>query len=173
MIETIKQLFANQYSASLCTLGSCLDQCPEDCWDLKIGNGPFQWVAFHTLFFTDYYLGKNPESFQSQPFHENNRQHFGNYVELENRTPVTQFSREFIDAYLQHCRQKAETTLQHESDDMLTAPCGFPRKAFSRAELHAYNIRHIQHHAAHLSLRLRRERDIDIPWVGSGWHVNQ
>ena len=42
------------------------------------------------------------------------------------------------------------------------------RRYFTRAELHLYNIRHIQHHAAQLILRLRLDTDVDIPWVGRG-----
>jgi len=37
-----------------------------------------------------------------------------------------------------------------------------------RAELHVYNIRRIQHHAAQLNLRLRLDTNVDIPWIGSG-----
>jgi hypothetical protein len=40
---------------------------------------------------------------------------------------------------------------------------------FSRAELHVYNIRHIHHHAAQLSLRLRLDTGRGVDWVGSGW----
>ena len=29
--------------------------------------------------------------------------------------------------------------------------------------------RHIQHHVAQLSLRLRIDADLEMPWVGSGW----
>ena len=38
-----------------------------------------------------------------------------------------------------------------------------------RAELHVYSIRHIQHHAAQLSLRLRLDAGVAIPWIGVGW----
>ena len=32
-----------------------------------------------------------------------------------------------------------------------------------------YSIRHIQHHAAQLSLRIRLDHQIDTPWVRTGW----
>jgi MFS superfamily sulfate permease-like transporter len=32
-----------------------------------------------------------------------------------------------------------------------------------------YITRHIQHHAAQLILRLRRDFEVDIPWFKSGW----
>jgi hypothetical protein len=40
---------------------------------------------------------------------------------------------------------------------------------FSRGELHVCNFRHLQHHAAQLSLRLRSDAGVEIPSVGSGW----
>jgi hypothetical protein len=59
-----------------------------------------------------------------------------------------------------------------ETEQSLRAACKFAwlaRLSMSRAELHVYNIRHIQHHAAKLSLRLRLDYGLDIRWVGSGW----
>ena len=46
---------------------------------------------------------------------------------------------------------------------------GFEWCRFSRGELHLYNIRHIQHHAAQLSMRLRLDAKAQVPWVGTGW----
>jgi len=40
---------------------------------------------------------------------------------------------------------------------------------FPRVEVHIYNVRHIQHHAAQLILRLRRDHKQGIPWFKSGW----
>lgn len=68
-----------------------------------------------------------------------------------------------------HCRQKAAEVIASETADSLSAPAGFERREFSRAELYVYTIRHIQHHSAQLSLRLRIEADRDVPWIGSGW----
>ena len=59
--------------------------------------------------------------------------------------------------------------ITEETADTLNARCGFERLPFSRAELHISNIRHIQHHAAQLSLRLRLDSNTDIPWVKTGW----
>jgi hypothetical protein len=52
---------------------------------------------------------------------------------------------------------------------VLAGPSGFRRRKCSRAELHVYNVRHIQHHAAQLILRLRLDTDVDVPWVGQAW----
>ncbi len=66
-------------------------------------------------------------------------------------------------------RTKAKETLAQESAEILVGPSGFRRRNCSRAELHVYNIRHIQHHAAQLILRLRLDAGIAIPWVSREW----
>jgi len=169
MFDAFKQLIANQFEAAFCTLNACIDRCPEDAWNARIGNYPFSQVAFHTLFYADFYLGQDEESFRRQPFHMDNQQWFGDYEQLEDREPVSTYDRPSITTYLEHCRRKAAEVIAAETEDSLTAKCGFPWRQFSRGELYVYNIRHIQHHAAQLSLRLRIESGVDVPWFGSGW----
>jgi len=169
MIEAVKQLLANQYEAALCTLNFCIERCPDENWHARVANLKFCQAVFHTLFYADYYLGKSPDEFKTQAFHRENQSFFADYEESEDRAPQRMYDKPAITKYLDYCRQKADGVIKSETSDTLQAPCGFGRKAFSRAELHVYNIRHIQHHAAQLSLRLRLDSKIDIPWVGSGW----
>jgi hypothetical protein len=126
-------------------------------------------VAFHTVFYADYYLGRNDPSFREQPFHREHADFFRDYEELEDRQPVLLYDRPTMQKYIEHCRRKAAILIPAETPESLAALCGFPRKSFSRAELHVYSIRHIQHHAAQLSLRLRLDYQVDIPWVRTGW----
>jgi len=169
MLDVFNQVIANQFEAAFCTLNACIERCPDALWNVKIGRYPLSQVAFHTLFYADFYLGPDEESFRRQPFHRDNQQWFGDYEQLEDREPVSTYDRPALNAYLEHCRRKAAEVIAAETEDVLRAKTGFPWRAFSRAELHVYNIRHIQHHAAQLSLRLRLDAGVDIPWFGSGW----
>jgi hypothetical protein len=170
MLETYKQSIANQLNAALCMLDLCVQRCPDELWNSRVGNLAFCQVAFHALFFTDFYLGgPDEDAFRSQPFHRANGRIFRDYEELEDRVQVLLYDKPAIQAYLVHCRNKATEAIAAETEDSLRAPCGFARKAVSRAELYVLNIRHIQHHTAQLSLRLRLETKDGIPWVGSGW----
>ena len=169
MLDTIKASIANQFEAALCTLNVCIEKCPEPAWNMAIGNYPFSQVVFHTLFFTDYYLGPDEESFRRQAFHRDDARFFGDYEQLEDREPKARYDRASIGKYMEHCRRKASEVIASESVDTLSAPAGFSRRNFSRSELYVYTIRHVQHHAAQLSLRLRIDADRDVPWVGSGW----
>jgi hypothetical protein len=169
MRDVLKQLLANQLDAALCTLSECIDRSPDAAWKSKIAAYEFSQVAFHALIYADYYLGDgDEEAFRRQPFHVDNEGCFGDYEEFEDRVPVTLFDRPFIQAYMEHCRTKAATVIADETADSLTAKSPFPWVPFSRAEVYVYTTRHIQHHAAQLILRLRRDFDLDIPWFVNG-----
>lgn len=169
MLEVYKTLITNQFAAAFCTLNACVDRCPEALWNHPVGTYPVSLVTFHSLFFADFYLEADETSFRDQPFHQIHASVFADYEQLANREPVTQYERSFIKAYLDHCRQKAINVIASETEASLKGPSGFARRTMSRAELHVYNMRHVQHHAAQISLRLRVDADVNIPWVGSGW----
>jgi hypothetical protein len=167
--ETFKHLIASQYEASLCTLWQCVARCPDAQWNAPVARYPFCQVAFHTLFFVDYYLSQDAEAFMSQLWHQEHQELFGDYEQLQDREPTSLYTRAQLELYTEYCRDKAATVIAEETEATLAAEARFPRKPFSRAELHVYNIRHIQHHAAQLILRLRVDTDVDVPWVRSGW----
>lgn len=170
MHDTFKQLLENQYEASFCTVAYCAERCPDSHWNARIAKYPFSQVIFHTLFFADYYLGEGEDSFTQQPFHRENGALFSDYEQLKDQEPHSVYSREQIQLYSNFCRNKAAVTIRQETEATLCAATRFARRKFSRAELHVYNIRHIQHHAAQLILRLRIDANVDIPWIGSGWY---
>ena len=169
MLDTYKQLIRQQYEASLCTLNACIVRCPDSAWDMRIGIYSFNQVVFHTLFYADFYLEANDRSIRQQRFHRDHPDFFADYEQLEDREPVGVYDRPSLQNYMEHCRQKVQPVIASESQSSLTAKADFARRDFSRAELHVYNIRHIQHHAAQLILRLRIDAKQDIPWFHSGW----
>ena len=169
MLETVKTLLTSQFEASLCTISHCVVKCPDELWNVPVAKYPFCQVAFHVLFFADFYLGTDAESQRQQPFHLAHPNLFGDYEQLQDREPESLYDGSQIEAYLDFCRSKAVATVAAETEQDLCAPAKFARRSFSRAELHVYNIRHVQHHAAQLILRLRLGSDVDIPWIGAGW----
>jgi hypothetical protein len=169
MLERLKDLLLNQYEAALCTLNACIDRCPESTWNSPVAETAFCQVLFHTLLFTDIYLGQNEAAVRQQPFHLENKSLFRDYEELEDRIPVLLYDRPGIKSYLEYCRKKASQVIGEESAETLNARPDFPGRNFSRAELHVYNIRHIQNHAAQLNLILFKNHKTDIIWVGSRW----
>lgn len=171
MLDTLKELIAHQYEASLSTLNVAVTRCPDANWNERVATWKFSQAAFHAVFFTDVYLqpGDDVERLKHQPFHIEHKADFRDYEELEDRVPVLLYEKPFVLSYLRYVRDKAQETIARETAGVLAGPSGFARRKCSRAELHIYNIRHIQHHAAQLSLRLRLDAAIDIPWIGHAW----
>ncbi|HZK83053.1 MAG TPA: DinB family protein [Humisphaera sp.] len=172
MLDTLKELLIHQYEASLSTLNLAIAGCSDESWNERVANLKFCQAAFHAVFFADVYLqpSDDVEALKRQAFHVDHRGDFRDYEEMEDRPQVLLYAKPFVQSYLQNVRHKAQATIELESAAVLAGPSGFRRRNCSRAELHVYNIRHIQHHAAQLSLRLRLDAEIDIPWVSRTWH---
>jgi hypothetical protein len=149
MIEYVRATLISQYEAALSMLNQCVAACPAEHWDAKIGNGPFRWVVYHTLFFTDLYLTTSNEEFELRDLHRR----VGD--EREDRACL---GLEHVEAleYATVCRAKIPVTLSIETPELLAGPSGFSWYPISRGELHLVNIRHIQHHAGQLSAFLRK-----------------
>src|SRR2546421_8357803 len=131
-------------------MNQCVQLCPPEHWEGRIANDTFRQVAYHTLFFVDLYLSPNEEAFALRDVH-----HRGG-DERSDAGPSAGLPRDDTLAYLAVCRRKALETLASETRESLEGASGFSRLPFSRAELHAYNIRHVQHHTGALSAYLRR-----------------
>ena len=169
MARILKELITNQFEAVLCTLHLCIENCPVSHWNERVANLRFCQLSFHTLFFTDLYLGRNATELKEQDFHLRNQDYFRDYEELQDKPQTLLSDKQETIEYLFHCRAKAKRVVESETVATLEGGSGFERRNCSRAELHVYNMRHVQHHAAQLSLRLRMDLGIDIPWISSGW----
>jgi hypothetical protein len=169
MIDVVKESLIHQYEAALAMAGACVDECPDAAWNAPVGNLAFCQVAFHAVFFADYYLGEGEHGFREQPFHREHPDFFRDYEELQPRRQELLYGKSGVTAYLAHCRRKAAEAIGAETAESLAGPSGFERRRCSRLELHVYNVRHIQHHAAQLSLRLRLDAGREIQWFASGW----
>ena len=169
MLDTFKQLLIHQFEAALCALHTCVDRCPQRLWDRKVGKQAFCQVVFHTLFYTDFLLVPDADSFRRQRFHLENSEFFRDYEEFEDCAPTLLYEKTPIREYVQHCRRKVSRVISAETEEDLTAASGFQKRDYTRAELHLYNIRHIQHHVGQLCVHLRVHADEGIPWFASGW----
>ena len=54
------------------------------------------------------------------------------------------------------------------TEEWVANPCPFDYRAMSNGELLLYNMRHVQHHAAQLNMRLRQATDSAPLWVSKG-----
>jgi hypothetical protein len=167
MLDLYKQTLVSQFEASLAMFNQCVAECPSEHWEGKIANGPFRWVAYHTLFFADLYLSPSESAFQLRDLHQRGGDERG-----ENASPG--LSKEETLAYVPLVRQKLLDMLGAETAESLAGPSGFSWRKFSRAEIHLYNLRHVQHHTGQMGAYLRRVAPAlfgqrSLPWIGAGW----
>ena len=169
MVDLLKHILRSQYGAALCMFDNCVAACREEHWEGRIANGSFRQIAYHTLFFTDLYLSPGREAFELRELHQRGGDERGPTLcpGLEKTETL---------AYAKVCRRKARDAIGAETEASLRGPCGFRgRRGMSRAELHVYNIRHVQHHAGAMAAFLRRvdpnlKDDLlrQLKWVGRG-----
>jgi uncharacterized damage-inducible protein DinB len=166
MTKLLLKSLTSQLEASLAMLHHCIAACPPEHFEDKIGNDTFRQVAYHTLFYFDFYLAPSETVFQLCDLHKKGG-------DERSPDPSPGLSKEDALALIPHLRHQIATTLSAETEQSLLGPTGFSRRKTARLELHIYNIRHTQHHVGQLSAFLRKlgpQINPDaIPWIGAGW----
>lgn len=169
MFDSYIQLTKNQYEATFWMLNDCLNKCDDSFWYEPVANLTYSQAAFHAIFFTDLYLGDSVEAQRDQSFHQANLDYFRDYEELAGRKQELQYEKPKTLAYLQFCREKANRVLSEATIESLEAPSGIGWLEMNRAESYLYNLKHLHHHVAQLSLRLRQNQGEGADWANSGW----
>jgi len=142
-------------------LENAIQACPESLWGDRSQRPEFWYVAFHTLFFLDFYLADSEEGFAPPP-------PFGlEELDPAGRLPDRVYSKAELLTYLEHGRRRCRAKLDALTEDQAHRRCGFAARDLSEAELFLYTLRHVQHHAAQLNLILRQKVDAAPRWVSS------
>ena len=165
-----------QFGAAIDMLENSLVACPASLWTQHLWRDPpppwfpsqfaeFWYVTFHTLVWLDLYLSGVPEEefAPPAPFTQ------GELDSLE-ALPERPYTKEELRAYLAFTRQKCHTTLVALTDEQARRPVAYPwskGQPISFLELQLYNMRHVQEHAAQLSLFLGQHAipDANLDWV--------
>lgn len=152
-----------QFGAAIDVFEKALVACPDSLWRQRLWNvrsdgsvppefAEFWYQAYHTLFWLDLYLsGSREEEFAPPaPF---------TWVELDFPwvVPAQPYTKEELRAYLAATRQKCQATLTTLTNEGARRIVEYPwaeGKSVSYFELQLYNMRHVQEHAAQLSLFL-------------------
>ena len=150
---------AQQFGAAIDMLENALLACPAELWSDRSRQPEFWYLVFHTLFWLDLYLSESLEGFHPPaPF---------TLQELDPAgvSPERVYSKEELHAYLEYGRKKCSVALEALTDEKAHQRGGFDWVDGSVAELHLYNMRHVQHGAAQLNLILRQTTNSAPRWV--------
>ena len=161
MNTTWNTIIWQQFGAAIDMLENALRACPEELWGDRARQPEYWYVVYHTLFFLDLYLSGTVEGFAPPaPY---------NLDELDPAgiLPERVYTKEEMQAYLEHGRRKCRAVLAALTDEQARRPCEFPWGKISFGELLLDTMRHAQHHAAQLNLILRQETDSAPGWIAS------
>lgn len=165
-----------QFGAAIDMLESALVACPASLWTERLWRKPpppwfppqfaeFWYVTYHAIVWLDLYLAGVPEEeFASPaPFAQGE-------IDSIDALPAQPYTREELRAYLASTRQKCHATLVRLTDEQARRPVAYPwsrGQSVTFLELQFYNLRHVQEHAAQLSLFLGQHDipDADLAWV--------
>jgi DinB superfamily len=171
METTVRTALWQQFGATIDMLENALLACPDTLWHGRLWGDPrdpslppgfasFWYVTSHTLFWLDLYLRGSIEGFAAPaPFNP------------DDDLPERPYTRDELHTYLVHLRKKCQTTITELSDEKAHQQVDFPwtrGKPVSYFELLLYTMRHVQEHAAQLSLFLGQHGipDEALGWVG-------
>ena len=166
----MNRILLGQYEAAISMLRDAIASCPPQHWEAKLARLTTRVIAFHTLFWTDMYLTPRKADFQSHELVTEGRGVSWPEKLPEGAIPPGLSQPRALE-YADYCIAKAQRILASQTEQELAAPNGFGA-TFSRAEMHIYNIRHIQHHAGALAAHIRRlspelpEEAMD--WIDTG-----
>jgi hypothetical protein len=164
-----------QFGAAIDMFENALLACPDSLWTASLWNdrsdppqpsedATFWSLTNHTLFWLDLYLTGSIEGFA--PLNPFTQEEFG-----PSRIPPEQpYTKEELHAYLEQLRQKCQTTLLSMSEEQAQRQVAFRWnwwEPMSFYELQLYTLRHVQEHAAQLSLFLGQHGvpDEALDWV--------
>ena len=169
MLDLFRQSIANQYGAALKMLEDAIEKCQPEQWTALVGKVHFWHVSYHVLFCTDMYLSPDIAQFRPQPFHRESY----NFLEREPWPPFKKvvadepYEKPVLLGYVKTCRSKVVKSVKKETESTLAGSSGFDWIPFPRAQLHLYNLRHIQHHTGALNAFLSRTQGKGAAWVGT------
>lgn len=159
MSESLQQILWNQLGGALQMLENAIVACPAEVWGTERRPHEFWYLAYHTLFWTDYYASESTDGFRPpQPF------------TLDELDPVgvlaaRVYSKDELLGYLEFAREKNRALIQSLTSEKAQQRFVNEYKKFSLLELVIYNTRHVQHHAAQLNLLLRQRTDSTPGWA--------
>jgi hypothetical protein len=178
-LAAIRSALKSQFHAALAMLRFAILQCPDDLW---AGGGyinPTWRIAYHTLFYTHFYLQPRAEDFTPWEHHQTGLHDLDEHpsppeiqdlCEHPHRPPQTgePLSKAQLLDYWTFCDDYVDRAV--DALDLMSTDSGFSWYPIPKLEHQFVNIRHIQHHAAQIGHRLREASGgvNIIDWVGAG-----
>jgi len=154
-----KHIMWNQYGAAIDTMANAIHACPDTLWGDRSKKAQYWYIAYHTIFFLDFYLSESPDGFAPPPPFTLSE------LDPSGVLPDRVYTKEELLDYLEHGRRKLRRVVDGMTPDRARETRKFGPTEGPLLEGLLYTMRHMQHHAAQLHLVLRQEIDSAPGWV--------
>ncbi len=162
MEEAIRNALKHQYVCLAQNLRDSIEACPDDSWSAERGSPPFHQIAYHTIFFLDWYSGDSPELFKAwerQAFAAEGDQTLDN-------VPSKVFTKGELLDYLDASERKCLGIIENLSEEDFARLCAFEWKVGqSVLDMLLQGLRHLEHHIGQLNYILRLETGSTPGWI--------
>jgi hypothetical protein len=167
MKTSLQQTLWSQFGAAIDMFENAMQACPDKHWRTKLWKdttippefSEFWCVAYHTLFFLDLYLSGTEKDFAPPaPFTLSE-------MDDDGKPPERIYTKRELQTYLDFCRSKCQSTIAEMSDEQAFQKCGVTWLDLNYVQLHLYNMRHVQEHAAQMALVLGQKIGWSPRWV--------
>lgn len=167
MDTTWKAIVWHQFGAAIDMLEDALRACPDELWRERLYSerslepefAEFWYVVYHALFWLDFYLSDSVEGFAPPTSFTLSE------LDPAGLIPERVFTKDELQTYLEYGRNKCQVRIETLVDELAPQRCRPEWPEMSVAELLLYNMRHIQEHAAQLSLFLGQKVGSAPGWV--------
>ena len=156
MEAAFKETLWKQFGASIDMLENAISLCTDELWH---NDKKFWYIAYHSLFYLDYYL--TPESNQFSP----PSPYTLSELDPSGVMPDRVYTKEELLSYLHYGRNKCHKLIANLTDEIANNRWVNEHMNYSIIEILLYNMRHVQHHAAQLNLLLRQKINKAPVWV--------
>ncbi|HEU4558120.1 MAG TPA: DinB family protein [Longimicrobium sp.] len=153
-----RELIRQHTGAAIEMLENAIAACPDWLWDADDQQPAFWYLAYHTIFFLDFYASDPAGFAPPAPFTLSELDPSG---VLPDRT----YSKDELLSYLAHGRRKHLALLDTLTAERVTERRDYAWLQTTLGELAVITLRHLQHHTAQLNLILRQRTDSAPPWV--------
>jgi len=157
--EGWKQIVWDQYGGAIDMMANAIRACPDSLWGDRSRFPEYWYVAYHTIFFLDFYLSDSPDGFTPPPGYTLSE------LDPSGVLPHRVYSKEELLEYLEHGRRKLRRVIERMSPERARESRRFGPNEGTLLESLLYTMRHMQHHAAQMNLILRQVVDSAPNWV--------
>ena len=162
LFQVVSNGIQEQYGAAIEMLNQAITECPEKLWNRQDTGPPFWQIAYHTLYYLDFYLGNSKkERTEFKPFFPNsNRENLGTKPTKGNLTRVQMLE------YLSYVKEKTTTKFKEMTMETLVEETAFEWHGKDKFSTLFYNLRHVMLHVGALNSLLVRN-GVKTKWVSN------